>query len=359
MTSTPIARMTRRDLFDIMQAYKKTSLLRTGVELGVFDALASGPASAVELSDRLGIHSRGTRILLDALAAIWLLEVDGGRFCLSPAAADYLVSTRPDYLGGMVRVMSSDWEWDALKDLSAAVRAGGTVMNMHAETPGYEYWEDFACFATAVAEPTAEVAADVLAPWAKGRATLDVLDVACGHGVYGYTLAAQNPQARVWSLDWPNVLAVTEQHAERMGVRDRAHFIAGDMFQTPLGGPYDLVLITNVTHHFSERRVTELLTRLGTVVKPDGRLVIVGFTVGDEPPGRDPAPYLFSVLMLVWTHQGESHSVAAYNRALTTAGFSEATVYPTDLPFRILISDRRETVGMDHDRANAALRSLR
>ncbi|MDR7276790.1 class I SAM-dependent methyltransferase [Catenuloplanes atrovinosus] len=338
MTST----LTRRDISDMMQAYKKTSLLRTGVGLGVFDALADGPLGADDLAARRELHPRGARILLDALAAIGLVEPVDGRFALAPAAAEHLVSTRPDYLGGMVKVMSSDWEWDALRDLDGAVRAGGTVLDTHAETPGYRYWEDFAEYATKVARPTAEVMAEVLAPWAKERETLDVLDVACGHGMYGYTMAAHNPHARVWSLDWENVLAVTAQHAAAMGVADRASFIPGDMFTEPLGGPYDLVLLTNVTHHFSEQRVTELVTRLGTVVRPGGRLVIVGFTTGDEPPALDPAPYLFSVLMLVWTHEGESHSVAAYDRALAAGGFGPATVHPTDLPFRILVADRKD-----------------
>ena len=113
------------------------------------------------------------------------------------------------------------------------------------------------------------------------------------------------------------------------------------MFEVPLGGPYDVVFVTNVTHHFSAEKVTELLTRLGTVVKPGGRIVLIGFTVGAEPPVRDPAPHLFSVLMLVWTFEGESHSVATYNKALNAAGFTDATVHPTDLPFRILVAERR------------------
>lgn len=347
MTTTVPSGLTRRDIFHMMQVYKETSLLRTAIELGVFDTLAGGPATVDQVAERLGAHPRGVRILLNALAAIRLLDTDGGgdadgaTFRLPEAVATYLVSSRPEYVGGMARVFASDWEWDALRGLGAAVRAGGTVQDVHAETPEYEYWEDFASYAVTVAQPTADVAADVMADWCAQRPTLDILDVACGHGVYGYTLAARNPQAQVWSLDWPNVLAVTEKHAKRIGVHDRAHFITGDMFEVPLGGPYDVVFVTNVTHHFSAEKVTELLTRLGTVVKPGGRIVLIGFTVGAEPPVRDPAPHLFSVLMLVWTFEGESHSVATYNKALNAAGFTGATVYPTDLPFRILVAERR------------------
>jgi C-methyltransferase len=326
----------------MMQVYKETSLLRTAIELGIFDTIADGFSTVEEVAKRLDAHPRGVRILLNALAAVRLLETsDAATFRLPEAVSTFLVRNSPQYVGGMARVFASDFEWDALRGLSSAVRAGGTVQEVHAETPEYSYWEDFASYAVTVAQPTADIAAEVMAPWTAGRKNLDILDVACGHGVYGYTLTARNPQAQVWSLDWPNVLAVTEKHAERLGVRDRAHFITGDMFEVPLGGPYDVVFVTNVTHHFSAERVTELLKRLSTVVKPDGRIVLIGFTVGDEPPVQDPAPHLFSVLMLVWTFEGESHSVATYNKALNAAGFTNATVHHTELPFRILVADRK------------------
>src|SRR5699024_5412262 len=140
-----------------------------------------------------------------------------------------------------------------------------------------------------IARPTAAVMAENLEPWARDRDTLDVLDVACGHGVYGFTMAERYPQARVWGLDWPNVIEVAARHAEELHVSERTRFIAGDMFEAPLGGPYDLVTVTNVLHHFSEERATQLLSRVAGALKPGGRVAIVGFTRDDErPPEHDP-----------------------------------------------------------------------
>ncbi len=333
--------LTRQDLFDMMHAYKTTSLLRTGINLGIFDGLADGPVGADTLAGRLGTDPRGTRLLLNALAAIKLVQpVDDG-FQLAPGAEALLVTKSPDYFGHMAKIVSSDWEWDTLKNLSDAVRSGGTVLDVHAETPGYPYWEDFATYATFATNPTAELMADVLVKWAKDRPTLDILDVACGHGLYGFSVAARDERTRLWDLDWPNVLPVANEHARRLGLQDRVQNIPCDMFTVPLGGPYDVVMITNVLHHFSEERATELLSRLHGAVKPDGRIAIVGFTVSDKPPAEDPAPHLFSILMLAWTHQGEVHATSTYDRMLTASGFTNAHVYSTvGLPLRILIADR-------------------
>ncbi|MUL41463.1 methyltransferase domain-containing protein [Streptomonospora sp. PA3] len=321
----------------MMRVYKDTSLLRTGIELGVFPHLIRGD-SAASVAAKTGTEPRGMRILLNALAALRLVEKRGDEYFLAPGGAELLDPESPQYVGDMVHVFASDWEWDALKRLPEAVRKGGTVMDEHAETPEYGYWQHFASYAPVVARPTASTLAEALTDWAKGRDTLDVLDVACGHGVYGCTVAQRYPQARIWALDWDSVLPYTQEEAVRAGVADRMSQIAGDMFEVPLGGPYDLVLITNVLHHFSADRATRLLERARSVLKPDGRLGLVGFTVSeDASPEAEAASHLFSVLMLAWTYEGEVHSQETYDRMLTAAGFADARTHSVaGLPFRIV-----------------------
>lgn len=331
--------LTRSEVFDMLLAYKNTAVLTAAIELGVFDAVAAGATTPAQVADRQQLDPRGTRLLLNALAALRLLNSDGRTYHLPAGAANLLVRGRPGFVGGMAKVMASSWEWDALGHLPEAVRRGGTVTAQNAETPGYEYWQDFAAYADAVAAPTAELMADVLGPWASQRDSLNVLDMACGHGLYGYTLAARQPHARVWSLDWPNVLPLAREHAARMGVGDRAATIAGDMFEVDLGGPYDAVMITNVLHHFSQQRAVQLLRRAAGVLAEDGRIALVGFTLSDAPPASEAAAHLFSILMLIWTHEGEVHTEGAYVRMLAGAGFTGAEVHPVPgLPLRVIVA---------------------
>jgi len=315
--------LARSDVFDMMLAYKNTAVLTTGIELGIFDAIAAGASTPDEVANKQGLDPRGTRLLLNALSSLGLLNSDGIKYCLVAGADKVLVRGNPGFVGDMAKVMASKWEWDALRTLPDAVRRGGTVVAQHAETPQYAYWEDFAAYADAVATPAAELAADMLGAWAAGRERLNVLDMACGHGLYGYTLAARYPNARVWSLDWPNVLPVALARADRMGIADRVNAITGDMFDADLGGPYDVVMITNVLHHFSQPRAMELLSRAAGALSQDGRIVLVGLTVSDAPPAKDAAAHLFAILMLIWTHEGEVHSLRDYSRMLHDTGFTD------------------------------------
>src|SRR5262249_43973473 len=151
---------------------------------------------------------RGTRVLLDALAALGLLEPAADTYRLSPAADAFLVRQRPFYVGDLANIFTSDWQWHAFLRLPDPVRQGGSVRSDDADTPAHPFWESFATSSGAVAVPAAEVIGQILGPWAAGRRSLEVLDVGCGSGVHAVALGRQHAHARLTLLDWPNVLAI-------------------------------------------------------------------------------------------------------------------------------------------------------
>src|SRR5436309_7032863 len=65
-------------------------VLLSAVELGVFTALAKGPADGATLKARLGLHPRSARDFLDALVALGMLERDGYRYANTPETEFFL-----------------------------------------------------------------------------------------------------------------------------------------------------------------------------------------------------------------------------------------------------------------------------
>ncbi len=329
------------EIFQTLLAYKKSALLRTGIELGVFARLAEQPATADDVARDLELAPRGSRLLLNALVAIDVLKETDGTYRLASLAAETLDPAREGYLGELSRILTSRWEWEAMGRLSEAVRRGGPVIVENAEQLDYRYYEEFATHANAVTKPTVAAVTGAIHDWAAQREPLNVLDLACGHGLYGFTIAQQQPQARVWSVDNAHVLEIAQKHAARLGVADRVETIAGDMFTLDLGGPYDLALITNVLHHHTPERATELLRRVAAVTKPGGKLILVGITADDGPVRDSPEAHLFSLLMLVWTENGEAHSAGTYQRMLASAGYTDMRLHrQAEIPMRIIVADR-------------------
>jgi C-methyltransferase len=325
----------------MIQGLQVTAILQAGVQLGVFDRIAEGKNQTASIAADAGADERGMRILLNALAALGMLDTTDGIYSLSPLAEAFLVSSRPTYLGGMLDIMAGGWAWRGYPRLADAVRAGGTILEDHAETPGHEFWEAFAPSSVGIATPAAHALAGILAPWAAGQESLEVLDIACGSGLYSLTLAARQPGARTTLVDWANVLELTRANVEKMGLADRADYIEGDVFEVPLGGPYDLIIASHIFHHFSEERCLELMRRLFDALKPGGRLAINDFVPGGSRPADQPFPFLFSVVMLAWTLDGEAHPLSTYERLLTQAGFGHVEVHPSvGMPSSFMIAER-------------------
>lgn len=329
------------EIFQALLAYKKSALLRTGIELGVFGRLAEQTATADDVARDLDLAPRGSRLLLNALVAIDILEEADGSYRLTSLAAETLDPAREGYLGELSRILTSRWEWEAMGRLPEAVRRGGPVIAENAEQLDYGYYEEFATHAGAVTKPTVARVTGTIHDWAAQRERLHVLDLACGHGMYGFTIAQQHPRARIWSVDNAQVLEIAQKHAARLGVADRVETMAGDMFTLDLGGPYDLVLITNVLHHHTPERATELLRRVAAVTAPGGKLILVGITADDGPVQDSPEAHLFSLLMLVWTDNGEAHSAGTYRQMLAAAGYQGMQLHrQAEIPMRIIVADR-------------------
>ena len=296
-------------------------------------------------NERLGTHPRGTRVLANALAAIGLLDVDGERYLLPPGGAELLVSTSDGYFGNAVRLGATDWEWDAHKHLADTVRKGGPVLSHNAGDSEFSYFTLWAEHSvnSAFNIDGAEKLAEALAPWAAGRSTVDVLDVGCGSGYYGFALAALEPRARLWEMDRSEgVVELARRHGERLGLADRATFLTGDAFTDPLGGPYDLAIVANTLHHFSLDECAALLGRLSAVLRPGGRLAVFGHIYADDvPPADNPVQHAFSLMMLTMTEGGEAHTVRGYRKILAENGFGEPRLEKlTDTRYAFFVADK-------------------
>ena len=333
--------ITRDTLLDTAQAFKRSSLLKAAIELKLFDTLAAGPLDAAKVAAALGAGPRGIRILLGGLASIGLLDSDGVRFSLPEGADRFLVTTSDEYSGAVVDIATSAWEWDNLRDLAGVIRDGSTRGKPNTETPGFGYWRDFAGQTTFITHASAKTMTQALTPWADGRERLRLLDVGCGHALFGLLFAQAFGQAEVSALDWENVLPFAREQADRLGLADRLTCLPGDAFTVPLNGPYDLVVLANLLLMFSPERSTRLLRRVADVLEPGGRIAIAGFTVSEVLPETERPAHLLSLTMLAGTTGGETHSVESYQRMLQATGFSPASVHRVaNLPFHVLVAEK-------------------
>ena len=167
-----------------------------------------------------------------------------------------------------------------------------------------------------------------------------MLDIAAGHGIFGITLAQQNPTVEVTALDWPLVLQVATENAHKMGVGDRHTALPGSAFDVEFGSGYDLVLLTNFLHHFDVPTCEVLLKKVHAALAEGGQAVTLDFVPNDDriSPPRAAA---FSLTMLASTPSGDAYTMSEYEAMFHNAGFTQSRLIssPT-VPNQTILSDK-------------------
>lgn len=318
-------------IFDCFFAYQKTAAMQAAVDIGLFSALAAGNATVAQAAKACEASPKGVRVLCDYWTVNGLLTKTNDTYRLTPEAAMFLDQKSPAYIGGVLGFVNGPIKPFFAK-LTDSVRRGGFEDAGSVKTE-YDGWIPFAEQMGAMMFPAAQGIAALLGP-ASGR----VLDVAAGHGLFGIVLAQKNPQLNITALDWPKVLEVARRHATQMGVGDRYATVAGDAFTVDLQGPYDVVLLTNILHHFDKEQCTALLRRMRAALRPGGRLVTLEF-VPNEDRVSPPMSATFPLVMLATTAAGDAYTFSEFDRMLRAAGFNSNTLHQLqDSPEQVIIS---------------------
>jgi SAM-dependent methyltransferase len=213
--------------------------------------------------------------------------------------------------------------------LADVVRNGRTALpGQGSVEPENPIWVEFA---QSMAPMMAPMAGPLGSMVLQGRTgPMRVLDIACGHGLFGIEIAKQNPQAHVTGLDWAPVLRVALENAERAGIRERYNMLAGSAFEVDFAGPYDVILLTNFLHHFDPDTCVELLEKIHSSLKPDGCVATLEF-VPNEDRVSPPMPAAFSMTMLTSTESGDAYTFSELWDMHRRAGFGQVSQHPVPL----------------------------
>jgi ubiquinone/menaquinone biosynthesis C-methylase UbiE len=314
-------------IFETIHGFQRTGVLKAALELDVFTGIAEGANTVLTLARRSAASARGMRILCDYLAVLGLLTKTADRYALTPDSQAFLNKQSPAYVGTVVDFLLSPPQVDPFQDVAAAVRNGGAVSGQRVIARDHPVWVTFARAMAPLMALPAKLLADLLV--VEQNATLRVLDVAAGHGLYGLAIAKRNPNAEITAIDWANVLEIARDNAHAAGVGERFRTIAGSAFEVDYGDDYDVVLLANFLHHFDPATVEEALRKVYQALSGSGRAAILEF-IPNEDRISPRVPAAFSMVMLSMTPHGDAYTFSEYERVLRDVGFASSELH--DLP---------------------------
>jgi ubiquinone/menaquinone biosynthesis C-methylase UbiE len=332
--------LTPERIFNALNAHEQTAALLTAIELDIFTAIGAGANTPAAIAAKTGAAEKGARVLCDFMTVHGFLTKDHGKYALTQESALFLDRKSPACVASMAGFLGSKQTRARFDSLTEAVRKGGSVWSEGGDNtrPNDEFWVAFARSMAPLAVPSSHFIAELLR--AEEGEPCKVLDIAAGHGMYGITIARKNPNAEIVALDWPNVLTVAQENAQKFGVADRFSVRAGSALEVEMGNGYDYVLLTNIFHHFDVSTCERLMRRVQAALTPNGQAITLEF-VPNEDRVTPPTAAAFSLIMLANTDAGDAYTFAEYEKMFRNAGFAKATLHPVPgMPQQVIVSEK-------------------
>jgi SAM-dependent methyltransferase len=319
-------------LVDALFGPLKARVVMSGVSLGVFEALAHGSLTAEEIAAARRLDAEGTRLLCRALAHFGYLRLQDIRFAITPMAARSLVEGAPADLRGYLAWNAVQWRY--LEGVDDLVR-GGRGIDFHAslDEDGWRRYQQ------AMFDASRFDAKRLVPRIPVPRGATRLLDLGGGHGALAAAVCRAHPRLRATVIDLEPAVAQGRRLAASGGYAELVTFVAGDLRSTALPAA-DVVLLSNVLHHFAADESAAVLRRVHETLSPGGTVAIWEL---DAPPRRGPASHGdVAALFFRLTSTAETPSAEGYAAWLSSGGFDDVRIARSSmLPGRVLVVARR------------------
>ena len=298
--------------------YWETKILLTAVKLDVFSALDGKPKTAKEVAGRVGAHEPTLTLLLNALVAMRLLTKAEDSYGNSPAAEKHLVRHSSQYIGHLL--VLHDAEWNNWGKLEETIRTGRRPVDRHV----FETDPELGSNVLAVLHRIGQQSGPDLAKRLKLSGRERLLDLGGGAGTNAIAFCQVYPELTATVFDLPATLRLTEKTVKEAGLESRIALLPGDFNRDALGGPYDVVLMSDILHYQTFESNAALVGKAFTHLAPGGRLVIKDRFLDEA--GTGPAwTTAFAMHILVNTQQGSCYRTSEAMCWMTKAGFTSVT----------------------------------
>ena len=294
--------------------YWETKILLTAVTLDVFTVLNEKELTAGEVAKEIRADERTLELLMNALVAMRLLTKEANRFANSPVAQAHLIAGAPSYVGHLLRLHDAEWNnWGKLEE---AVKTGRSPVRGHLFVNDPELGVNV----LAVLDRIGQQSGPALAQRLELGEAQTLLDLGGGAGTYAIAFCHAYPRLRATVFDLPQTLQTTQRVVKEAGLEDRIALVPGDFNRDALGGPYDVILMSDILHYQDDDANARLVKKCSRHLNAGGRLIVKDRFLDES--GTGPAwVTAFALHIRVNTEGGRCYRVSEAVGWLRDAGF--------------------------------------
>jgi hypothetical protein len=275
---------------ELIDGFWPIHVLAALAQLELPEALASGPAAAGDLAQRLGLDEFQLFRLLRAGSALGVCQDLGGRrFALTSAGA-LLRADAEGSLRGEV-LFYRDMSTGGFADIPEIVRTGRAGHSVTLGPEGFDQLADHPDRLDAMHQTMVGSSRDVAVDLCRiydFSAHRTVVDAGGGYGGLLAAVLQSCPHLTGSVFDLPSVERGALAYLEGQQLAGRAGFVAGSFFDGP-PPPADCYLLKYIIHDWDDARARQILTSCRDGMGADGVLLLIDRLLPDrfaETPGH-------------------------------------------------------------------------
>jgi SAM-dependent methyltransferase len=248
-------------LLHVQMYFVMAKAVMEAVEAGVFGAIEADIRSSEGIAAHCGLHPRPTSQLLHLLVSMEYLRVDSQGFTMTPMAKKWIAPSSSDSVAA-IALYNNRVAWDWVTNLGDYLRTGeGRASH---EVFDADQWQLYQNAMHAVAQgEVREFVRRITLP----QNAHDFLDIGGANGQHTQALCQKYPQ-----------LQQADGFLENSPAKAQITYRRGNALTDDLGeNCYDMVLLANVAHHFTEAQNRDLAQRVAISLRKGGIFVVNEF----------------------------------------------------------------------------------
>jgi C-methyltransferase len=309
--------------------------ITVAAELGVADALASGPLSIDDLAERVGADADALSRLLRALIGRGVFHRrHDARYELNSLART-LCSDADVSMSAAAQFYGSREQRDRWTMLAESIRTGRSVVPALHGKESFDYFAEDPrhadLFNQTMSSISALTDASVVAAYDFSSCST-IVDVGGGHGLLLANILTATPGIQGVLYDLAPVVSTVSKILCYTRMADRVRIETGSFFDSvPSGG--DVYVLKNIMHDWPDDKAVQILRNVRAAAGRQATVLLVELVIPDHD--RDFAGKWADLEMLLNLGARE-RTAAEYRNLLSQSGFEMTRLVPTASPLSLV-----------------------
>ncbi|MDN5054269.1 class I SAM-dependent methyltransferase [Aliarcobacter butzleri] len=256
------------DYLSLLLAQQKTEILELALELKIFKLIEENINTIFIISSKININEHKTKILLDSLVFMELLDINQDKYLNTKFAKESFIYGASSYCGDVF-----------LHRKQLAENGKKMMKSMFEEKKELEEIKIAKLWADASKKFLKQEQKNLIAPMAvdiiknlKEFSSLNkMLDLGCSSGVIGLEITKNHPNIKTTLFDYEEVTNITKEHINEYNLQNRVFVLSGDIEKNDIGKNYDLIWCSNIFYFFKDKK--EVIKKIYDALNPNGILV--------------------------------------------------------------------------------------